>query len=393
MGTEVLLSSTNYTGQIADIQFRAQTGGTYSLGSHLIPYTVDQEYPYGIYQLCFSAYNSCCETVIVAPTTTPTNTPTNTPTPTNTQTPTTTQTQTQTPTNTGTATNTPTPTQTPTLTPNFLADCLYLSASTNASTTYKSYVGFYYKVDNTSRYYKGSNRTTYCAVLPQTGLGYTLFSGATGYISVCDIGQSSGFEATSLLTSGYTNLATCNYTQPSNLGRTPFDAVNWVTNQGVLVPGQGVYNVLGGAQMQIIWCGYPLPDLTPTPTPSVTASNTATPTQTPSNTPTNTTTPTNTPTNTKTPTPTKTPVYYQYDCEVWSDNGFSCSKAGTAKIKSVSPLQIDYYYCVNYDCSFPYTKYKPKVFAGTGNSPSYVAWGQPPGTNTDNDCTFVECCA
>jgi hypothetical protein len=97
MGTQIILSSPNYTGFIADITFNAQTGGTVNLGSHVIPYTVDLDYYYGTYQLCYSAFNVCCDVSIVAPTPTPTATSTSTPTP--------------------TATSTSTPTPTPTITP------------------------------------------------------------------------------------------------------------------------------------------------------------------------------------------------------------------------------------------------------------------------------------
>lgn len=127
MGTQVILSSPNYSGYVADITFYAQTGGTINFGSHLTPYTVDLDYYYGTYQLCYSAFNSCCQTVIVAPSNTPTNTPTVTPTPsitasaTNTPTPTQTATPgatpTQTPSNTATNTPTQTPTNTTTQTP------------------------------------------------------------------------------------------------------------------------------------------------------------------------------------------------------------------------------------------------------------------------------------
>lgn len=103
MGTQVILSSPNYSGFIADITFSAQTGGTISLGSHLTPYTVDLDYIYGTYELCYSAFNKCCSTTIIAPTPTPTITKTPTVTPTNTITP--------------TITSTSTPTKTPPVTP------------------------------------------------------------------------------------------------------------------------------------------------------------------------------------------------------------------------------------------------------------------------------------
>jgi len=145
MGTQIILSSPNYSGFIADITFFAQTGGTISLGSHLTPYTVDLDYYYGTYQLCYSAFSKCCSTSIVAPTPTPTNTqtptvtPTNTATvtrtPTNTPTNTPTTTKTLTPTPTKTATNTPTVTKTPTNTPTHTATPTNTPSPTNCITT------------------------------------------------------------------------------------------------------------------------------------------------------------------------------------------------------------------------------------------------------------------
>lgn len=108
MGTDVIISSPNYSGFIADITFFPQTGGTISLGNHLTPYMVDLDYPFGTYELCYSAFNKCCESTIIAPTPTPT--PTNTSTPTTTVTPTATNTPTVTKTPTQTSTQTPTPT-------------------------------------------------------------------------------------------------------------------------------------------------------------------------------------------------------------------------------------------------------------------------------------------
>lgn len=122
MGTQVILSSPNYSGYIADITFSAQTGGTISLGLHMTPYTVDLDYIYGTYELCYSAFNKCCSTTIIAPTPTPTITPTQTTTPTNTQTPTVTQTPTRTAAVTPTQTRTPTPTKPPPPTYNFVID-------------------------------------------------------------------------------------------------------------------------------------------------------------------------------------------------------------------------------------------------------------------------------
>ncbi len=82
----VLINSVNYLGQVSDITFNPQTGGTVSLGSQLIPYYYTADYVYGTYSLFFSAFNSTCEFTLLAPTPTPTatitDTPTQTPTPT-----------------------------------------------------------------------------------------------------------------------------------------------------------------------------------------------------------------------------------------------------------------------------------------------------------------------
>ncbi len=358
MGTQVILSSPNYSGFVADITFFAQTGGTISLGSHLTPYTVDLDYIYGIYQLCYSAFSICCSTTIVAPTPTPTTTPTST----------------------------------------LPAPCPEQITINTTNTTYTEYNGTY------TRLYSWSAGT----------FNYTFYSSPIANW-VFDTPDSSGDYAVAYGrfdgTTYYTILA-LNQGSPTNIvsyginKRIDTYSVGLPIIDIILALDSTLINVGGimypspGLNLNDFYVSYPLscPTATPTRTPTNTPTNTASNTQTPSNTPTRTPTPTNTatqtqtPTNTITPTPTKTPVYYQYDCEVWSDNGSSCSSSGTAKIKSIVPLQIDYYYCINYDCSFPYLKYKPKVYQGAGNSPSYIAWGQPPGTNTDNDCTFVECC-
>jgi hypothetical protein len=82
----VLISSINYSGQVSDITFYPQTGGTVGLGSQLIPYYYTADYVYGTYSLFFSSFNSTCEFTLLAPTPTPTatitDTPTQTPTPT-----------------------------------------------------------------------------------------------------------------------------------------------------------------------------------------------------------------------------------------------------------------------------------------------------------------------
>ncbi len=109
--TTVLIDSVNYFGQIADITFYPQTGGTVNIGNQTISYYYSADYIYGLYSLYFSAYNSTCTFEFLSPTPTPTGTETPTPTPTSTEEVTT---QTPTPTNTETPTQTETPTNTPT---------------------------------------------------------------------------------------------------------------------------------------------------------------------------------------------------------------------------------------------------------------------------------------
>jgi hypothetical protein len=108
MATQIQISSSNYTGQIADITFYpCYSGAPISLGQQVIPYTYTNDNYQGNYNLYFSAYNSTCQLNILCPTPTPT--PTNTSTPTLTPTPT----QTSTPSSTPAVTPTPTATTPP----------------------------------------------------------------------------------------------------------------------------------------------------------------------------------------------------------------------------------------------------------------------------------------
>jgi hypothetical protein len=86
----IQITSTNYNGQIADITFYPCSGGTISLGEHVLPYSYVSSNYYGEYLLYFSAFSSTCEYNIICPTPTPTISPTPTPTisPTPTPTPT-----------------------------------------------------------------------------------------------------------------------------------------------------------------------------------------------------------------------------------------------------------------------------------------------------------------
>jgi len=74
------ITSVNYVGQIADITYTPCSGGTISLGSHVIPYTFQSFNYTGQYSLYFSAFNSTCSYEITCPTPTPTLTQTPTPT-------------------------------------------------------------------------------------------------------------------------------------------------------------------------------------------------------------------------------------------------------------------------------------------------------------------------
>jgi hypothetical protein len=103
----ISLFSTNYSGVSADITFTASTGGTSNLGLNTLPFEFTTEYPYGTYDLFFSAYNKTCTIEIPEPTPSPT--PTNTPTVTINLSPT--------PTPSLTPTNTPTISVTPSITP------------------------------------------------------------------------------------------------------------------------------------------------------------------------------------------------------------------------------------------------------------------------------------
>jgi hypothetical protein len=125
----VLISSVNFNGQIGNITFYPEIGGTVNIGLQTIPYIYTANDIYGTYDIYFSEYPITCSVTILNPyipldcdlvidssTPSPTSTPssTNTPTPTSTLVP---------PTPTGTSvppTSTPTPTSTlvpPTSTP------------------------------------------------------------------------------------------------------------------------------------------------------------------------------------------------------------------------------------------------------------------------------------
>lgn len=62
MSTGIQISSVNFNNHIADITFYPDTGGTVNLGYQLIPYTVELDYVYGVYDLYFSADTRTCST-------------------------------------------------------------------------------------------------------------------------------------------------------------------------------------------------------------------------------------------------------------------------------------------------------------------------------------------
>ncbi len=67
MTTGVQISSDNFNGQIANITFYPDTGGTISLGANVLPYTTELEYIYGVYELYFGAFDKTCFAYISNP--------------------------------------------------------------------------------------------------------------------------------------------------------------------------------------------------------------------------------------------------------------------------------------------------------------------------------------
>lgn len=60
MGIGIEISSVNFNNHLADITFYPDTGGTVSLGSHILPYIVELDYVYGSYQLYFPIDDRTC---------------------------------------------------------------------------------------------------------------------------------------------------------------------------------------------------------------------------------------------------------------------------------------------------------------------------------------------
>jgi hypothetical protein len=126
--TSVLISSTNFNGQIGNITFYPEVGGVVNIGLQTIPYTYTANDIYGTYSIYFSEYPETCTVTILNPfipldcdLTIDSTTPSSTPVPTSTPASTPVQTSTPTPSSTSvppTSTPASTPVQTSTPTPN-----------------------------------------------------------------------------------------------------------------------------------------------------------------------------------------------------------------------------------------------------------------------------------
>ena len=58
--TSVLISSTNFNGQIGNITFYPEVGGVVNIGLQTIPYTYTANDIYGTYSIYFSEYPAVC---------------------------------------------------------------------------------------------------------------------------------------------------------------------------------------------------------------------------------------------------------------------------------------------------------------------------------------------
>ena len=67
MSFGILISSSNFSGQTADITFYPDTGGTINIGSQVLPYTFVTDYYYGSYEIYFSSYPKTCYTYMSNP--------------------------------------------------------------------------------------------------------------------------------------------------------------------------------------------------------------------------------------------------------------------------------------------------------------------------------------
>lgn len=78
MSFSVVISSENYSGQVANIVYYPTTGGSINIGVHTIPYTYITNYYYGEYYIYFLGFSKVCNIILTPPTTTTTSTSTTT---------------------------------------------------------------------------------------------------------------------------------------------------------------------------------------------------------------------------------------------------------------------------------------------------------------------------
>lgn len=355
MGTQIVLTSPNYSSYIADITFYAQTGGTISLGSHLTPYTADLDYFYGTYQLCYSAFGFCCETTIVAPTPTPSPTP-----------------------------NPACPQQ---------LDFYY----TGQTSEYSAFTGTYQR---TYTYTGGTMVGGYMNINTISGLYnfvagadpsgkltaiYTRVSGSTYYTIIPFAIDGGNIVAYAIYQTNTDYIFNGQQPLPFAIG---LDSILVSPNIGGLYyPRQGD-NDPTNEELKLITYPVICPTATPTQTttPTTTPTNTATPSVTPSVT--TSVTPSVTPTKTQTPTPTSTPSYRLYTVQAFTQSGGSCSPGGTLSVKSTATLVVGRYYCTGVGCN---DRYKIISFNGTGN-PAYPVFEPISGDVGNANCTFLICC-
>lgn len=158
----VLISSVNFNGQIGNITFYPEIGGTVNIGLQTIPYIYTANDIYGTYDIYFSGYPITCSVTILNPyipldcdlvidSSTPS--PTSTPASTNTPTPTSTPNSTPIPTSTSVPpTSTPIPTSTsvpPTPTATDVSSCTLFTGCANTTYTCgcETEVNVYWKND------------------------------------------------------------------------------------------------------------------------------------------------------------------------------------------------------------------------------------------------------
>jgi len=364
MGTQIIISSTNFSGQIGTITLYPLTGGTVSLGSHQLPYTLDLDYYYGSYDIFFSAYSNTCSfdidlppsptptntmtatvTPSVSPTTTatqtqtPSRTPTQTATPTNTSsptpsstiglTPTATSTLTLTPTNTPSVTQTNTPSSTPTLTPTSTIEPICPEQITLSSSSVPEYNGTY------NRLYSYTGGTFNYAYFEGGGVNVWRFdtTDASGNYGVVWGRLSGGIYYTLYAVAQSSNIINLYGVFSSNTNYIVGSVVSGSTIVDITPEiSSGVkYPTRGNTGTNNFYVSFPETCPTATPTVSVTQTNT----------------PSITPTQTKTPSPTPTsgvtgclcyrllnetgsPINYQYDdCVLGATSGTLSGGAST----------------------------------------------------------------